>query len=92
MASTVPGDQSQRTWSRATGVCVPGYKGQRRLRDRLLSPREKQVGLTGGIKEALGYDFDKKSCSICESHTAAPQSFVLIIIYQECPIRDVGRE
>lgn len=25
-APTVPGDQSQWTWSRATGVCAPGYK------------------------------------------------------------------
>lgn len=60
--------------------------------DRLLSPREKQVWLTGGIKEAFGYDFDETGWSICESPTVVPQSCVLITIYQRCPIREVERE
>lgn len=58
-APTVPGDQSQWTWSRATGVCAPGYNGGRQENlhslDRLLSPREKQVWLTGGIDPSSAF-------------------------------------
>lgn len=46
--------------------------------DGLLNPREKQVWPAGGIKEAFGYDFDRTSWSVSESHAAAPQGCVLI--------------
>lgn len=52
--------------------------------------RAKQVWFAGGIKKLFGYDFDKKSGPICESHTVVPQSHDLIMVYQESLIRDVG--
>lgn len=76
---------------------MPGYKGEGGGEalyslDGLPNPREKQVWPAGGIKEAFGYDFDRRSWSLSESHTAAPQGCVLITSCQRCPTRDVGRE
>lgn len=96
MVSTMPRDQSQGTWAKATGVCVPRHKvgvvqgEQAPHHPAGYRAREKQVCIAGGIKESFGYDLDKTSGPICESHTVVPQSHGLIIMYQEYLIRDVG--
>lgn len=94
----MPEDQSQGTWARATGECVPeehgggsaGAKAPHHPAGCLTRLRAKQVWAAGGIKGTFGYEFDRTSWPICESHTVVPQSHDLIIIYQEYFIRDVG--
>lgn len=96
MVSTIPRDQSQEIWARATGVCVSrhemgvlqGEKAPHHPADYWA--RAKQVWVAVGIKESFGYDLDETSGPIRESHTVVPQSHDLIIMYQGYLIRDVG--